>query len=205
MKIYERTQDEGELHPLRIGIPTSSEFSKLVTSTGGISKSMDDYAMVLAVEKYAGKAVDDWGGNGYTERGKELEALARADYEMVNQVAVTQVGFVTDDLIRYGASTDGLVNDDGIVEFKCQIAKEHIKSYIYYKKHNKPPTTFVAQCQGEMFVCEREYVDLVFFHPDLPSFTIRQTPNPEFVKVLKAQLKAVEAQRNIFLKTIQEI
>ena len=205
MKIHDRIQDEGELHPLRIGIPTSSEFSKLVTSTGPLSKSMGDYAMVLAAEKYAGKAVDGWEGNRYTDRGKELEALARADYEMTNQVVVQEVGFVTNDLIQYGASTDGLVNDDGIVEYKCQIAKEHIKSYMYWKKHCKPPTTFIPQCQGELFVCEREWVDLVFFHPDLPGFTIRQTPDTEFVKVLKSQLKACEVKRDEVMKTLGEM
>ena len=91
------------------------------------------------------------------------------------------------------------------MDIKCQIAKEHIKSLEYFHKHHKPPTTYVAQCQGEMFVCERQWVDLVFYHPDLPRLCIRQTPDKQFVAMLTKQLRAVEAERNIVLKFLTEI
>ena len=188
----------------RIGIPTASEFSKLVTSTGQPSKSMSDYARVLAAESWAGKPVDGWNGNKYTDRGKELEPEARAWYEFQTGQEVAEVGFVTDDLKRYGCSPDGLIRPDGGVEFKCCIAKEHIKYLEYIAKHHKAPSGFVAQCQGEMYVCELDWVDLVFYHPDLPCKILRQTPNGSFIRMLKAQIKAVEAERNIVLRFLKE-
>ena len=202
MIIHDVEQNTDEWLALRAGKPTASEFSKLVTSTGAPSKSMNDYARVLAAEAYAGHAVDKWEGNQYTDRGKSLEAEARAWYELYKGVDVEEVGFVTDDLNRYGCSPDGLVGP-GCVEFKCQIAKEHIKSLEYWAKNNKPPTAYVAQCQGQIFVCEREWVDLVFYHPDLPSLIIRQTPQHSFISALKHQLQAVEAERNVVLKFLK--
>jgi len=165
---------------------------------------MPDYARVLAAEKFAGHAVDGWEGNRYTDRGKELEDHARNAYCFLTGRKVFKVGFVTDDLKRYGCSPDRLVEDDGCLEIKCQIAKEHIKTLEYWKKHKKPPTTYVAQTQGEMFVCEREYVDLMFYHPDLPELVIRQYPDAGLVAALKRQIAAVEAERNIVLKFLRE-
>jgi len=205
MIIHDVEQGTEAWHNLRAGIPTASEFSKLVTSTGKVSKSMSEYAMVLAAEKFAGKMVDGFTGNMYTERGKELEDEARADYEMTMQQPVVEVGIVTNDLIQYAASPDGMVGENGMVEFKCKIAKEHIKTILYFEKHGKAPTDYIAQTQGQMFVCERDWVDLMFYHPELPNLIIRQTPNPVFIETLKAQLKAVEAERNIVLKKLQSM
>jgi len=203
MIIHDVEQGSEEWHNLRAGIPTASEFSKLVTSTGKESKSLGDYAMVLAAEKFAGKMVDGFAGNAYTERGKELEDEARADYEMTMQQPVVEVGIVTNDFMQYAASPDGMVGDNGMVEFKCKIAKEHIKTILYYEKHGKAPTDYIAQTQGQLFVCEREWVDLMFYHPDLPNLIIRQIPDPVFIATLKKQLKAVEAERNIILEKLK--
>jgi len=130
MIIHDCEQGTDEWHQLRAGIPTASEFKKLVTSQCKESKSIDDYSIVLAAEKYAGKIVDGFYGNKYTERGSELEAEAITDYEMKRQVIVDPVGFITNDLKTYGCSPDGLVGKDGSIEVKCKIAKEHIKEAI---------------------------------------------------------------------------
>jgi hypothetical protein len=62
MIIHDVVQGSPEWHALRAGIPTASEFSQLVTSTGEPSKSMKEYALVLAAEKYAGTVVDGFAG-----------------------------------------------------------------------------------------------------------------------------------------------
>ena len=205
MIIHDCPQGSDEWFALRCGIPTGSEFSKLVTSQAKPSKSMAEYAAVLAAEAYAGHPVDAWTGNQYTDRGKELEAAARATYEFENNVEVQEVGFITDNLKRWGASPDGLVSDDGMTEYKCQIAKRHIKTLLYYRKHGKCEPEYYAQCQGEMFIAERQWNDLVFYHPDLPTITIRQTPDPAFVEMLKQQLQVVCTERDIIVQMLREV
>ena len=203
MIIHDFEQNSPEWEQARCGIPTASAFSNLITSTGAESKSMKDYARVLAAEKFAGHPITGWEGNKYTQRGHELEDHARNEYEFLTGNETTVVGFVTDDLGRYGCSPDRFVGD-GVLEIKCCIPKEHIKKLEYYAKHGKPPTEYVAQIQGEMFVCEKKWVDLVFYCPDLPTLIIRQTPDPKIVSALKRALAAVEAERNLVLKFLKE-
>jgi len=203
MIIHDIEQGTEEWHTLRAGIPTASCFSKLVTSSGAVSKSMPEYAMTLAAEKYAGKVLDGFQGNKYTDRGHELEESARLAYSMDSDLDVDQVGFITNDLMQYGCSPDGLAGE-GLVEIKCQIAKEHVKTLMYFDKHGKAPTTYIPQVQGQMFVTGRPWCDLTFYHPDLPMRIIRITPDQLVVDTLKKQLKAVEAERNIILKLLNK-
>ena len=205
MIIIDCEQGSDEWFAARAGRPTASEFSKLVTSAGAPSKSMPDYAAQLAAEMYAGKPLDRFEGNGYTERGKEMEEQARDWYAFTTDVDVAEVGFCMDDHRLYGSSPDGLIGEPGAVEFKCQIAKNHVKTLLYYKKHGKCPPEYVAQTQGEMLVCERQWVDLVFYHPDLPSFIIRQTPISAVAKGIKEQLAVCLKERDSILKQIQEM
>ena len=205
MIIHNCEQGTDEWHSLRAGIPTSSEFSKLVTSQAKESKSIDDYSIVLAAEKYAGKMVDVFAGNKYTERGHLLEAEACADYEMENQVSIDHVGFITNKLMTYGGSPDGLINEDGSIEVKCKIAKEHIEVLLKYKETGEIPTEYFAQPQGIMMIAKRKWCDLVFYHPDLPCLTVRQYPDAEFLKVLEKQLKSVIVKRNIILEKLNDL
>ena len=79
MIVHDVEQGTDEWHSLRAGLPTGSEFSKLVTSAGAPSKSMEAYARTLAGEKYAGKALDAWAGNKWSDNGNDTEQEA-ADY-----------------------------------------------------------------------------------------------------------------------------
>lgn len=174
MIIHEVLQGTTNWMALRAGLPTASCFDKLITSTGEVSKSLQGYAITLAGEKYAGKPLDAFEGNGYTERGKLLEQEARTAYTFLHDAPVLQVGFVTDDYKQYGCSPDGFVEIDGLVEFKCLKAENHIKALLYYGKHKKCPPDYIQQTQGQIMICEREWCDLMFYHPDLPKLVIRQ-------------------------------
>jgi len=204
MIIHEVEQGTDSWFSLRAGIPTGSEFKKLVTSTGQPSKSMKEYAAQLAADLYAGKPLDSFGGNQYTDRGSELESEARKFYAFDSDCKVDEVGFITDDLKQYGVSPDGLVGDDGLVEFKCQIAKEHVKTLLYYYDKAKCPTAYIPQVQGQLFVTGRKWCDICFYHPDLPALIIRIEPDPVVIETLKKQLMAVIAERNLILKIINK-
>lgn len=192
-------------HKLRAGIPTASEFKKLVTSYGAPSESIDGYARTLACEKWAGYNIDGFGGNRATERGKEMEDLARGDYQFKMQVGTRQVGFCTDNLRQYGCSPDDFVGDSGSVEYKCMTADRHIDAVLHYQAYGAIPTEYYAQPQGVMFVTKRKYCDLVLYHPELPGLIIRQYPDKDFVRELRRQLKNVIVKRNIIYQQIKEI
>lgn len=198
-------QGSEEWYAKRAGIPTASEASKLVTSKGKESKSIIEYAYQLAAEKYAGKPLDRFEGNQYTDRGKELELEALTEYSRVKEATIDIVGFCTIEDGTYGCSPDGLVDKDGMVEAKCLISKNHVKSIIYYNKHKQAPTDYIPQIQMQMLVCERDWVDLVFYHPDLPMLVIRQEKIEEVQETLISQLQACIETRDEVLKVIKSV
>ena len=204
MIIHDMEQGSGDWFELRAGMPTGSMAKKLVTSQGKESKSMAEYAIELAGDLYAGEPLDAFEGNAWTDRGTELEDSARSLYELVQDCEVKEVGFCTDDDNQYGASPDGLISDDGLVEFKCLKATNHIKAIMYHKKNHKAPTDYISQVQMQLFVTERKWCDLVFFHPSLPELIIRIEPDLEFHKVLESQLSAVIKERDNIIKLLKD-
>lgn len=204
MIIHDIEQRSPEWYALRAGMPTASEFSKIVTSKGEPSKSAAVYATRLAGELFAGKPLDAWEGNAWTERGRELEEQAISLYEFANDVSVTPVGFVTNDPNTAGCSPDGFVGDDGMVEVKCLKAENHIKAILYYQKNNDCPTDYRAQTQGQMMICGREWCDLIFYHPELPLLTIRRTPDGMFCGALAQGIADVHAEKRIVLAALHK-
>lgn len=194
--IHACPQRSEEWYRLRCGMPTASEFSKIVTSTGAESKSRGGYSISLAAEMYAGGSVDTWGGNVHLERGRTLEEDAISRYEFENDVAVSPVGFVTDDDKTCGCSPDGFVGNHGMVEVKCLKAENHIAAIIYFRKNGTCPTDHVQQTQGQMWIAERAWVDLIFYHPCLPMLVIRQEPNMAVIAGLSAGIASLIADRD---------
>ena len=204
MILHDAEQRSEDWYRLRAGLPTASEFSKIVTSKGEPSKTAATYAITLACELYAGKPVDAWEGNTWTERGREYEQEALDFYAFASDAEVVPVGFVTDDDGSMGCSPDGLVGDDGMVEVKCLKAENHVKTILYHRKHAKCPTDYVQQTQGQMMICGRQWCDLIFYHPDLPMLTIRQEPDPAFQQALTEGIRDVLKERDAVFKTIEE-
>jgi len=181
---------------LRCGIPTGSEFSKLITSTGAPSKSMASYAYDKACESFAKERVDPFMGNAWTEAGNEDEDSARDHYAFTTGNKTVQVGFVTDDEGTCGCSPDSLVNDDGVLELKRLKGSKLVEANLYYKANKKLPPLYVQQTQGEMMICKRKWCDVVFYNPLLPSLKIRVYPDAQVIAGLKAQIKACNKLRD---------
>lgn len=200
MIIHECDQNSDAWARLRAGRPTASEFSKLVSGTGQLSKSLPAYARTLAAELYAGRPLESWDGNQWTERGHLMEQDAADEYGLINDCEPLVVGFITDDLEQYGCSPDRLIGDSGVLEIKSLKADRHIEALQYIHKHGQIPPDYRSQAQGEIFVTEREWCDVMFFHPDLPSRTVRIEPDSEFQDKLTEQLAAVLKERDAILK-----
>lgn len=203
MKIHDVEQRSDAWYALRAGMPTASEFSKIVTSKGEASKSAAVYARTLAAELFAGRPVDAWEGNTWTERGRELESHAIELYEFTRDLDIQPVGFVTDDAGTMGCSPDGFMDADGMVEVKCLKAENHVEAILYFQKHERCHPKYVQQAQGQMMICERAWCDLVFFHPVLPLLVIRQEPDRDIQMALLAGIKPLCAERDTILAAIR--
>lgn len=209
MIIHEVEQGTDEWHQLRAGIPTASEASKLVTSKGEPSKQMPDVAIQCAADLWAGEPLDRWEGNQWTERGHEMEDRARAWYENEWPAReVIQVGFITDDDLTMGCSPDSLVecpsDGAGMLEIKCLKATSHLKVLMFLHRNGKVPADYILQPQMQMEVAEREWCDMVFYHPDLPKLVVRHRPDEKILTNLRLQITSVISERDKIIEVLKE-
>ena len=204
MIIHDVEQRSPEWYALRAGLSTASEFGKIVTSKGEPSKSANGYAMTLAGELFAGKTIDAWEGNTWTERGRELEEKAIQFYEFTHDRQVQIVGFVTADDGTMGCSPDGFVNDDGMIEVKCLKAENHITAILRFQKNGSVDPKYTQQTQGQLLICERGWCDLIFYQPELPPLVVRQTPNDELFDALKQNIPLVIKERDRVLTALRK-
>jgi hypothetical protein len=202
--VHDLQQGTPEWFAARLGIPTASSFSRLITSTGARSKSLEGYAAELAAEVFAGKSLDQFdGNNAWMERGKVLEAEAVELYQFITDADVQRVGFCTNDEATAGCSPDALVGDGGGLEIKCLKAESHIAALHYYQKHGKCPSGYVQQVQGSLLVTGRAWWDLCFYHPDVPHLVIHNTADPIIQTALKEAITAVGSERDAQVKTLR--
>ena len=203
MKIIDCEQYSNEWWKARLGKPSASNAKKLVTSTGLPSKSLKDYGIELANDLYVGEAVDQWEGNVHTQRGTELEAVARSLYELIRGTQIGEVGMFINDGEQYIASPDGVIEDKGILEIKCLTATRHTKAILYYAKHKKVPSDYCSQLQMQLFVSGYKYAHYMFYHPDLPELIIRVYPDLSFHGMLFKQLGIVIKERDRIIKLLE--
>lgn len=149
----------------RIGKVTASRVADvLATIKSGESASRRNYRMQLVCERLTGKKEETF-TNVHMERGIELEPIARSLYEMKNNFFVTEVGFVEHPTIKMaGASPDGLVGDDGLIEIKCPTVANMVECIT----SKSVPTKYIPQMQFQMACTGRAWCDFVSFNNELP-------------------------------------
>ena len=181
MKIIDCPQLSEEWFKARIGVPTASNFDKIVTSSGAISTQRKKYLYQLVGEKL-GALPEEGYTNAFMKRGIELEPQAREMYAR-DVAPVVQVGFCLHDE-GFGCSPDFLVNEDGMGQIKCPSLAVHVE----YLIGQKLPTDYVQQVQGELLVTGRKYNDFLSFYPNLKPLVVRCYRDEVFISRLRAEL-----------------
>lgn len=190
---------------IRAGVATASRFKAVLTDpktkkdqeAGKLSQTALTYAYELAGEILTGEPAEGF-STIHTRRGQELEPQLRADYEMLADCDVQQVGFVKRG--RFGASPDGLVGDDGLVEFKTHLPKLLIPMLL----DGEFPEEHEAQVQGQLWVTGRLWVDLCAYYPGLPLFKVRAYRDEAFISELETRLGRFDALVSDTVARIQD-
>lgn len=154
-------QGTQEWFQARLGLVTASRIVDVMMkpSTAGYQ----NYRSQLVVERLMGEPVESF-KSAAMERGTELEPQARANYMLETGLAVQEVGFIPHATLKAGASPDGLVGDNGLVEIKCPMPTEHLRTLTGGAIQRK----YALQMQFQMACTGREWCDFVSFNPDLP-------------------------------------
>lgn len=161
--VEQRTKD---WFSARLGKVTASRVSDVIAKTkSGYSSGRKNYMAQLICERLTGQPAESY-TNTAMQRGTELEPVAREIY-ILNQfdVTVNEVGFIPHPTINhFGASPDGLVNDDGLIEIKCPNTWTHLE----FRKTEKPKREYILQMQVQMMCTDRKWCDFVSFDDRLP-------------------------------------
>lgn len=187
MIVYDCIQGTTEWLALRAGIPTASNFSKIVTpKTRKPSSQATMYMYTLLAERIMGHPCEEAGRSPWMERGKLLEERAAAYYEMLTDTPTGVVGFVSNDTKTIGASPDRLVGSDGLLEIKCPRESTHVA----YLLDRQVDADYYPQAQGQLWISERDWVDVLAYHPELPPALIRVERDEKFIALLAEMVGA---------------
>lgn len=207
---YDFEQRSEEWQRARLGIPTSSEFHRIVTPKGKLSEQSAGYMHVLLAEWMLGAPLPSI-ETEYMQRGAELEAEAVRAYEFETGLETETVGFITDDAGQIGCSPDRLVQgdsdcaltgtQDGCLEIKCPAANTHVGHLLARQLDEK----HAPQTQGQLLITGRAWVDTVSYYPGLPTVVIRTKRREDYIATLKAALDSfVETMLTCRLKITQQ-
>ena len=160
-------QRSDEWRAIRAGKVTASRISDVLAELKkgtGEAATRRNYKAEIIAEILTGMPADNFVSKEM-QWGIDNEPFARAAYELAQDVTVDTVGFAVHPTIaRFGASPDGLVNDIGMVEFKCPNTATHLD----YILAGEVPTEYQPQMLAELCCAGREWCDFVSFDPRLP-------------------------------------
>jgi hypothetical protein len=186
MRLYRVEQGSVEWYRRRLGIPTSSNFHKIVTPAGAPSKQAIKYLYRLVAERLLHETMDDEiGFVKWVQNGKENEPYAVKQFQFANQIELEPGGFVTTNDGRIGASPDRI--------FKGHKESLEIKSpapwtQLQYLLEG-PEDVYIAQTQGHLLVGDEfDAVHFYSYNPRTPSFHRVVLRDPHYQSILAAAL-----------------
>jgi putative phage-type endonuclease len=199
-------QRSDEWFAARIGKVTASRVADVLAKTKtGYSTSRDNYMAQLVCERLTNQKAD-----GFTsvamQWGTETEPLARISYEVAQNVLVDEVGFVPHpSIIMAGASPDGLVGDDGLLEIKCPNTATHIETLL----SQTVPGKYNTQMQFQMACTGRSWCDFVSFDNRLPAelqlFVKRVPRDNMYIRLMEEEIVKFLNELDIKIAQLMEI
>ena len=183
-------QGSDEWFALRCGKVTASRIADVTAKTKtGYGAGRANYMAQLIAERLTGQVADSF-TNAAMQWGIETEPQARAAYEFYRDVEVDQITFADHHSIDMsGASPDGLVGDDGLLEVKCPNTATHID----YLISQKVPKKYIDQMQWQMDCIERDWCDFLSFDPRMPEelrlWVVRVERDDDYIKTLRQEVE----------------
>lgn len=158
-------QGTPEWFAARAGKVTASRVADVIAKTKtGYSTSRANYAAELLCERLTGVCAEGF-TSGPMQWGKDQEPHARAAYESRIGCDVLEIGFVDHpEVAMSGASPDGYVGEEGLVEIKCPNTATHLDTLL----GAAVPAKYLTQIQWQLACTGRAWCDFVSYDPRLP-------------------------------------
>lgn len=173
----------------RIGYVTASNMAKVMA--GGRGATRKSYMVKMLSEILSGRV-----SNGYKsihmQNGNDNEPTARLAYELATGNSVEEKGFCYVPELKLGASTDGVVGDEGLIEIKNVLPATQVEFFIT----EKIKTEYIKQMQTQMFVLNKQWVDFV-------SQSLGDEDNGELPEKYKLKIVRVYRDEDMIQKILQ--
>jgi putative phage-type endonuclease len=172
----------------RYGNASASRIADVVAKTkSGYSASRENYLTQLVLERFG--IFEESFTSEAMQHGIDTEPFARATYEAANDVFVEQVGYILHKTIKHaGASPDGLIGNDGLIEIKCPNTKVHFE----YLLGERVPPKYIPQMAWQMACTGAKWCDFVSFDDRAPNglqyFEIRYLRDDDYIKMLEEEV-----------------
>jgi len=199
-------QGTDEWFEARIGKVTASRVADIIAQTkSGYSANRDNYMAQLVCERLTGQKGESF-TNAAMQWGTETEPLARAAYEAHKDLLVDEVGFIPHPrILMAGASPDGLVGDNGLLEIKCPNTATHIDTLL----SQTVPGKYNTQMQFQMACTDREWCDFVSFDNRLPSelqlFVKRVPRDNMYIRLMEDEIVKFLNELDLKIAQLMEI
>lgn len=185
-------QGTPEWMALRLGKLTASRMVDVLAAKTTAARR--NYIAQLVAERLTGTVGESF-SSAAMAWGVENEMFARAEYEILTDSSVDQVAFIDHPAIEWcGASPDGMLGTDGLIEIKCPNTATHIE----YLLGQKPPAKYIPQMALQLACTGRQWCDFVSYDPRLPEdhrlFVVRYTPDPAYMETIDKEARTFLAE-----------
>ncbi len=196
-------QRSPEWHQARLGIPTASRFSEIITTKGAPSDSVEAYMYELAIDKLLGYPEEKY-ISADMRKGTEREPEARLLYGLINGITVRQVALVyKNELKNVSCSPDGLIPGKGL-EIQCPKRTRHVLRILNPPKD--APYEKFQQIQGCMWICGFPEYDFMSYYPGLPEVILTVKRDNEFIAALETEMiKFLRDLKEVYAKLKEKV
>lgn len=194
MKILDVKQGTQEWLDCRLGKLTASDAQAIATA----GKGLETLCIEKVAQRLTGKAEEGY-KNHDMERGHELEMEARNSYELETGNTVQEVGFCELDE-DVGASPDGMVGEEGLVEIKCKSDTVFVRELLA----DSIDSAHVWQMQFQLWVTDRKWCDYAVYNPNFPKSLIIKRVNRDEDAIEKIK-SGVEAGKTMIKNCMEKI
>lgn len=186
----------------RCGKVTASRMKDIIAKSD--TAAYRNYQAEIISERLSGRPAESYSSREM-QRGTELEPKARAVYILETGSDVTETGLIPHPHIaNSGASPDGLVDSDGLLEIKCPNTATHIDFLL----HRQPKREYILQMQWQMACTGRLWCDFVSYDDRLPEphsyACIRIMRDPETIERLEQAATDFLAEAEAIIKQLEQ-
>lgn len=197
-------QRSEEWFKARLGKVTASRVADVLAKIkSGESASRRNYKIQLVSERLTGEKQETY-INQAMQDGIDREFYARERY--VQQFGeVEEVGFVQHPTLEAGASPDGLVGDDGLIEIKCPLGTTHTETLMT----QEVPSKYIPQIQFQLLCTGRKWCDFISYNPMFPDnlqlFVKRVEADAQYQQMLEKEIQEFLLEIQTVIDKLKEI